>query len=106
MPGRLSAIIWLAFAVSRYTKSIAVMGKAMIQIVEAVFDGTTFHPTTPLDLEAGTRVRITVESGSPAIPTPPKSFLQTAKSLHLQGSPDWSANLDHDLYGDATQEND
>lgn len=77
----------------------------MIQIVEAVFDGTTLHPTAPLDLEVGTRVRITVESVSPESPASPKSFLQTAKSLHLQGAPDWSTNLDHYLYGDAAQEN-
>ncbi|PSB23615.1 antitoxin family protein [Stenomitos frigidus] len=77
----------------------------MIQIVEAVFDGTTLHPTAPLDLEAGTLVRITVESVSPETSANPKSFLQTAKSLHLQGAPDWSANLDHYLYSDAVQEN-
>ena len=78
----------------------------MIQIVEAVFDGTTLHPTAPLELEAGTRVRITVESVSSEAPANPKSFLQTAKSLQLQGAPDWSANLDQYLYGDITQEND
>ena len=78
----------------------------MIQIVEAIFDGTTFHPTAPLDIEAGTRVRITVESVPPEIPAKRKSFLQTAKALRLEGAPDWSANLDHYLYGDAVQEND
>jgi predicted DNA-binding antitoxin AbrB/MazE fold protein len=78
----------------------------VIQIVEAVFDGTTFHPTAPLDLEAGTRVRITVESVLPETPAKRKSFLQTAKSLRLQGAPDWSVNLDHYLYGDTAQEND
>ncbi|XGV96862.1 MAG: antitoxin family protein [Leptolyngbya sp. BL-A-14] len=78
----------------------------MIQTVEAIFDGTTFHPTAPLDLEAGTRVRITVESVSAEVPAKRKSFLQTAKDLRLEGAPNWSANLDHDLYGDAVQEND
>ncbi len=77
----------------------------MIQILEAVFDGNTLHPTVPLNLEIGTRVRITVESVVPKTPEKPASFLQTAKSLQLQGAPDWSANLDHYLYGDATQEN-
>jgi predicted DNA-binding antitoxin AbrB/MazE fold protein len=77
---------------SGYTKGIAVVETAMIQIVEAVFDGTMLHPTVPLDLEAGTRVRITVESVSSETPTNPKSFLQTAQSLHY-------------LYGDAAQEN-
>ena len=78
----------------------------MIQILEAVFDGTTLHPTVPLNLEVGTRVRITVESVIPETPDNPKSFFQTAKSLRLQGAPDWSANLDQYLYGDITQEND
>ncbi len=78
----------------------------MIQILEAVFDGTTLHPTVPLHLEAGTRVRITIESLFLETPEEPKSFLQTAKSLHLQGIPDWSANLDHYLYGDTAEKND
>ena len=78
----------------------------MIQILEAVFDGTNLHPTVPLDLEIGTRVRITVERVLPETPETPKSFLQTAKSLDLQGAPDWSTNLDHYLYGDAAQKND
>ncbi len=42
-----------------YTEGTAVVSATMTQIIEAVFDGTTFHPTAPLDLEAGTRVRIT-----------------------------------------------
>jgi predicted DNA-binding antitoxin AbrB/MazE fold protein len=78
----------------------------MIQIVEAVFDGTTLHPAVPLNLEAGARVRITVESVQPEITVKSKSFLQTAQSLDLQGAPDWSANLDHYLYGNVVQEND
>lgn len=98
-------LVELELKVSGYNRGIAVVGAAMIQIVEAVFDGTTLHPTAPLNLEAGTRVRIMVESVLPETPDTLKSFLQTAKSLHLQGAPDWSANLDHYLYGDAAQEN-
>lgn len=78
----------------------------MIQILEAVFDGHTLHPTVPLNLEIGTRVRITVESVLPETTEKPPSFLQTAKSLQLQGVPDWSTNLDHYLYGDTAQKND
>lgn len=77
----------------------------MIQIVEAVFDGITLHPTAPLELEAGTRVRLVVESILPETPAKPMSFLQTARSLRLEGAPDWSETLDHDLYGDAAQAN-
>ena len=38
-------------------------------------------------------------------PTPeqkPKSFLQVARSLRLQGPADWSSRLDDYLYGGAT----
>ncbi|MCU0569532.1 MAG: antitoxin family protein [Oculatellaceae cyanobacterium Prado106] len=33
----------------------------MIQTLEAIFDGQVLHPAQPLDLKAGTRVKITVE---------------------------------------------
>ena len=36
----------------------------------------------------------------------PKTFLQTAKSLQLQGEPDWSENIDRYLYGDRIVDND
>jgi predicted DNA-binding antitoxin AbrB/MazE fold protein len=69
------------------------------QTIEAVFDGMTLHPVEPLTLEEGTRVRLTIEI-VPANTEPKKrSFLQTAKSLQLEGAPDWSVNLDHYLYG-------
>jgi len=31
--------------------------------------------------------------------------LQTAKSLKLQGNPDWSENIDQYLYGESNSEN-
>ena len=34
-------------------------------------------------------------------PTGPKSFLQVARSLRLQGPADWSSRLDDYLYGGA-----
>ena len=37
----------------------------MIQTIEAVFDGTNFQPSAPLNLEVGTRVKITIESKQP-----------------------------------------
>ena len=78
----------------------------MSQILDAVFDGTVLHLETPLNLKAGTRVRVTVEIAPSEKSTLPLSFLQTAKSLQLDGSPDWSANLDHDLYHQYIPEND
>jgi hypothetical protein len=78
----------------------------MLQELEAVFDGTSFHPEVPLTLTAGTRVRIIVESISPDQITPPKTFLETAQSLDLRGAPDWSETIDQYLYGeDLTDEN-
>jgi hypothetical protein len=71
----------------------------MIQTLEALFDGTKLHPDVPLNLVAGTRVRIVVErvlppveveSVMPPVEAPPQSFLQTAKALNLPGEPDWS----------------
>jgi hypothetical protein len=69
----------------------------MIQALEALFDGTTLHPDVPLNLAAGTRVRIVVESVLTPAVVPPKSFLQTAKALRLQGEPDWSTQIDQNL---------
>jgi predicted DNA-binding antitoxin AbrB/MazE fold protein len=74
----------------------------MPQTVEAVYDGTVLRPETALELQPNTRVRLTVEVLPPAEPAP-ASFLRTARSLDLQGPPDWSANLDTYLYGDGDQ---
>jgi hypothetical protein len=61
----------------------------MPQELEAIFDGTALQPEVPLNLVAGTRVKIIVESVVPD-QQKPKTFLQTAKALKLQGEPDWS----------------
>jgi predicted DNA-binding antitoxin AbrB/MazE fold protein len=72
----------------------------MEKTIEAIFDGTVLRPTEPLALKPNTRVWIVVETSPPA--TPP-SFLQTARSLNLDGPSDWSANLENYLYGDKTR---
>jgi hypothetical protein len=72
----------------------------MIQALEALFDGTTLRPDGPLNLVAGTRVRIVVESVLPPIEAPLKSFLQTAKALELQGESDWSMHIDQNWSDD------
>ncbi|MBW4621587.1 MAG: hypothetical protein KME17_19770 [Cyanosarcina radialis HA8281-LM2] len=77
----------------------------MLQELEAVFDGTALQPEVPLNLAAGTRVRIIVESVLPNQEKPPKSFLQTARSLKLQGVPDWSEKIDQHLYGQTLSDN-
>jgi hypothetical protein len=58
----------------------------------------------PLNLAAGTRLRIIVESVLPNEVKPHKTFLQTAQSLKLQGKPDWSEKIDQYLYGETLSE--
>ena len=71
----------------------------MSETIDAIFDGQVFRPAKPLKLAPNTRVRITVESvtsgrGGEA------SFLDVARSLKLDGPPDWSANIDEYLCGE------
>ncbi|UFP96026.1 antitoxin family protein [Gloeobacter morelensis] len=76
----------------------------MSQTIDAVFDGTVLRPEEPLQLQANTRVRITVVEVVPSNSTDQAdSFLKTAKALRLDGPPDWSANIDQHLYGEQTQ---
>jgi predicted DNA-binding antitoxin AbrB/MazE fold protein len=72
--------------------------QAMVKMIEALFDGTVFHPTEPIALAPNTRVRMTIETVLPA-EGKVTSFLRTARALHLEGPPDWSANIDEYLYG-------
>jgi hypothetical protein len=71
----------------------------MSQTLDAVFDGNVFRPDEPIQLEPNTRVRLTIE---PATTTaqPRESFLRVARSLNLDGPPDWSSRLDEYLYGE------
>jgi predicted DNA-binding antitoxin AbrB/MazE fold protein len=64
----------------------------MSRTVEAVFDGEVLRPEEPLELEPNTRVRITIEA-QPDAETSKKSFLRTARSLNLDGPPDWSERI-------------
>ena len=75
------------------------MGKTL----EALYDGSVLRPIEPLTLEPNTRVRIVIEIVPPTTKDAPLSFLQTARSLNLDGPSDWSANLENYLYGDKAQ---
>jgi predicted DNA-binding antitoxin AbrB/MazE fold protein len=75
----------------------------MVKTIEAVFDGTVFRPSEPIPLKPNTRVQITIETALPA-PDEGLSFLQVARTLNLDGPPDWSANLEEYLYGEAGPE--
>lgn len=78
----------------------------MLQELEAVFDGTALQLEVPLNLAAGTRVKIVVESILTNEVNPSKTFLKTAQSLKLQGEPDWSEKIDQYLYGVTLSDND
>ncbi|BBD55214.1 hypothetical protein [Planktothrix agardhii] len=61
----------------------------MIQEINAIFDGKYLQLESPLNLDIGTRVRIIIETILPQEQRP-KTFLETAQSLQLQGNPDSS----------------
>ena len=69
----------------------------MVKTIEAVFDGKVLRPEDPLTLEPNTRVRITIETMEPSTEKG-TSFLDIARSLNLEGPPDWAANIDAYLY--------
>jgi len=68
----------------------------MATTIEATFDGQVFRPAGPISLPPNTTVRLTIEP----LPDKPMSFLRTARSLNLEGPPDWASNLDTYLYGE------
>jgi predicted DNA-binding antitoxin AbrB/MazE fold protein len=70
----------------------------MSKTLEAIFDGEVLRPDEPIELEPNTRVRLTIESIDIS-EKQPKSFLQTARALNLEGPSDWSERLDEYLYG-------
>lgn len=74
----------------------------MAKTLEAVYDGQVLRPDEPLELPPDTRVVITIEvADQPA--RRPASFLQTARSLKLDGPADWSARFDDYLYGNGNE---
>ena len=77
----------------------------MIETVEATFDGKVLRPDRPIRFKKNARVKLTVED-IPARSPAQMSFLDTARSLNLDGPSDWSSNLDHYLYEPASSETD
>lgn len=75
----------------------------MVKTIQAVFDGTVFRPSEPIPLKPNTRVQITIETTLP-VAEEGLSFLQVARTLNLEGPPDWSANLEEYLYGESRHE--
>lgn len=72
------------------------IGGIMATTIEATFDGQVFRPAGPVALPPNTIVRITVET----LPDEPASFLKTARSLDLEGPPNWATNLESYLDGE------
>ena len=71
----------------------------MLKTVEVVYDGAALLPLEPLTLPPNTRIWIVIET--PETDTrATTSFLQTARSLQLEGPADWSLNLEQYLYGE------
>ena len=70
----------------------------MTKTLKAVFDGEVLRPVEPVGLKPNTRVRLTLEVDD-SVEEKPKSFLNTARELELDGPPDWSEKLDDYLYG-------
>jgi hypothetical protein len=66
----------------------------------AMFDGEVLRPDQPLPFAPNTRVRLTVEEEEESAEQRPASFLRTARSLNVDGPPDWSTRLDDYLYGE------
>lgn len=71
----------------------------MTKTLHALYDGKVLRPEEPLNLKPNIRVLITVEMAVVEKPKRP-SFLQTARSLQLEGPSDWSARIEDYLYGE------
>jgi predicted DNA-binding antitoxin AbrB/MazE fold protein len=74
----------------------------MVRTIEATFDGKVLRPDAPLELKPNTRVRVTIDTLGPGVGEH-GSFLRTARSLKLEGPPDWAENLDSYLYDSKAQ---
>lgn len=70
----------------------------MTKTLEATYDGEVLRPDQPLELEPNTRVHITIETQDNHLRNG-MSFLDTARSLNLEGPPDWSDRFEEYLYG-------
>ncbi|MEH2433509.1 MAG: hypothetical protein V7K25_04535 [Nostoc sp.] len=70
----------------------------MVEKITAVFNGKVFYPAEPIALPINTRVRISIEILPPS-EHETISFLLTARSLNLDGPPDWCTNIDKYLSG-------
>ena len=73
----------------------------MTKTLHALYDGKVLKPEEPLDLKPNVRVRITIDDLKKKR-AKKRSFLDTARSLKLEGPSDWSIRLEDYLYGKGT----
>ncbi|MBI4737072.1 MAG: hypothetical protein HY766_13625 [candidate division NC10 bacterium] len=65
----------------------------MTKTIYLTFDGKVFRPEEPVELEPDTRVRAIIETAE-RVRGGRGAFLETARSLNLDGPPDWSSRLE------------
>ncbi len=70
----------------------------MLKTLEAIFDGKSFLPQEPVELEPNTQVTITIETHAQTL-NESKSFFKTARGLKLDGPTDWSERFEEYRYG-------
>lgn len=75
---------------------------AMGKTVRALFDGRALWPETSIDVKPGTTVTVTVKPIDDRVKFKARgaSFIETARSLNLDGPSDWSQRLEEYLYGE------
>lgn len=71
----------------------------MNRTITGTYDGRDIHPDEPLPLPRDTRVTLTVHADEPEEDIGATTFFDVALSLNAEGPPDWSARIDHYLYG-------
>jgi hypothetical protein len=75
----------------------------MTKTIQATYDGRTLYPDEPLPLPRDTRVTITWQAEDSEAEEDndvgATTFFEIARSLSIEGPTDWSARIDHYLYG-------
>ena len=69
----------------------------IMEAIPALFDGKSLLFDHPIKLKPNTRVIVRIETIEKK-PNKKLSFLNTARSLNLDGPKDWSERLDYYLY--------
>jgi len=76
-----------------------------MRTIHALFDGEVLRPEEPVPVAPNTRVTITLEDDEKPPPRK-RSFIETARSVTLEGPADWSSRIHDYLYGDRTAADD